>query len=381
MSLRVHPRLLALPAMLAVILLFLVAASGAHAQATRTWVSGVGDDVNPCSRTAPCKTFAGAISKTASGGLINALDSGGWGTVTITKPITIDATATGGGILNSGGIPGVTINTTGAVTLRGLDINGASIGATCGTVPGVRILAASSVRIEDVRIGSQDYGPGVGIAPTAGDTDVVLDGVDIRDTCAGGVNVEPAAGATADVTVKNTTISSTASALRVADGGRAWLSGSTIFGNAIGLEPVGTGQIYSYFGTNQVHGNGIDGAATAVIGDAPIGTPGPPGPQGPAGAQGAPAPPAPAAKSDGTPGNSGPGPAAAAANGCTVPKLVGLTRAKAAARLKAANCAAGTVKRRRGAKKLVGRVVAQGKKAGTSLPAGAKVGLTVGRAR
>src|SRR6478752_10655610 len=66
----------------------------ANAQATRTWVSGVGDDANPCSRTAPCKTFAGAISKTAVGGEINALDPGGYGTVTITKSITIDG---GGG--------------------------------------------------------------------------------------------------------------------------------------------------------------------------------------------------------------------------------------------------------------------------------------------
>jgi len=61
-----------------------------NAQATRTWVSGVGDDANPCSRTAPCKTFAGAISKTAEGGEINALDPGGYGAVTITKSITID---------------------------------------------------------------------------------------------------------------------------------------------------------------------------------------------------------------------------------------------------------------------------------------------------
>ena len=61
----------------------------AHAQATRTWVSGVGDDANPCSRTAPCKTFAGAISKTAAKGEINCIDPGGFGGVTITKPITI----------------------------------------------------------------------------------------------------------------------------------------------------------------------------------------------------------------------------------------------------------------------------------------------------
>ncbi|WP_315713972.1 MULTISPECIES: hypothetical protein [unclassified Bradyrhizobium] len=81
---------------------FLILASpGAHAQATRTWVSGVGDDVNPCSRTAPCKTFAGAISKTAAGGEIDVLDPGGYGAVTITKSITIDGGGTMASILAS----------------------------------------------------------------------------------------------------------------------------------------------------------------------------------------------------------------------------------------------------------------------------------------
>src|SRR5436853_5926955 len=74
----------------------------AHAQATRTWVSGVGDDVNPCSRTAPCKTFAGAISKTAVNGEINCLDPGGFGAVTITKSITIDCHEVFAGILSAG---------------------------------------------------------------------------------------------------------------------------------------------------------------------------------------------------------------------------------------------------------------------------------------
>src|SRR5437763_15362461 len=72
------------------------------AQATRTWVSGVGDDANPCSRTAPCKTFAGAISKTAAGGEIDALDPGGFGAVTITKSITIDGGGTFASVLVSG---------------------------------------------------------------------------------------------------------------------------------------------------------------------------------------------------------------------------------------------------------------------------------------
>src|ERR1700761_7765658 len=110
----------------------MLASAPAHAQATRTWVSGVGDDVNPCSRTAPCKTFAGAISKTAAGGEIDCLDPGGFGTVTITKSITIDCG--GGGIVGSilaSGTNGINIAAAGAtVILRNLSINGA--GTTLG---------------------------------------------------------------------------------------------------------------------------------------------------------------------------------------------------------------------------------------------------------
>src|ERR1041385_960630 len=86
----------------ATLVLALTIASVLSAQATRTWVSGVGDDVNPCSRTAPCKTFAGAISKTASPGEIDCLDPGGFGAVTITKSITIDCGGTLGSVLSSG---------------------------------------------------------------------------------------------------------------------------------------------------------------------------------------------------------------------------------------------------------------------------------------
>ena len=85
----------------AVLVLLFAFSSLAHAQATRTWVSGVGDDANPCSRTAPCKTFAGAISKTAAGGEIDALDPAGYGAVTITKSITIDGTGTLASVLVS----------------------------------------------------------------------------------------------------------------------------------------------------------------------------------------------------------------------------------------------------------------------------------------
>jgi hypothetical protein len=128
---------------LGVAILIVVASSMANAQATRTWVSGVGDDANPCSRTAPCKTFAGAISKTFIGGEIDALDPGGFGTVTITKSITIDGCCITS-ILASG-TNGVNVNIAPnandperRVTLRHLTINGTGASGAVGTRTGLK---------------------------------------------------------------------------------------------------------------------------------------------------------------------------------------------------------------------------------------------------
>src|SRR5579885_3327637 len=120
-------RTLALGALAVAATLF--AAAPAHAQATRTWVSGVGDDANPCSRTAPCKTFAGAISKTAPSGEINVLDPGGFGAVTINKAITISSEGFEAGVLVSG-TNGIVIQAgaNDTVILRGLDIEGLGTG-------------------------------------------------------------------------------------------------------------------------------------------------------------------------------------------------------------------------------------------------------------
>jgi hypothetical protein len=121
--------------------------SMANAQATRTWVSGVGDDANPCSRTAPCKTFAGAISKTAINGEIDCLDEGGFGQVTITKTITIDCDSGRGGILAGAG-NGINISEAGGViVIRNLSINGVS-----GATNGISITAAQSVHLQDVDV-------------------------------------------------------------------------------------------------------------------------------------------------------------------------------------------------------------------------------------
>jgi hypothetical protein len=120
----------------------------AHAQATRTWVSGVGDDANPCSRTAPCKTFAGAISKTAAGGEINCIDPGGFGAVTITKSISLICIGVEAGVLVSGtnGIV-VSAGPTDRVVLRGLDIQGLGTG-----INGVNFIAGLILIIDNCNI-------------------------------------------------------------------------------------------------------------------------------------------------------------------------------------------------------------------------------------
>src|SRR5947199_5851667 len=137
--------------MFAVFVVLLACSTLAQAQATRTWVSGVGDDANPCSRTAPCKTFAGAISKTAAGGEISVLDPGGFGAVTITKAITIDGEGTLAGLL-SATVNAIIINAgvNDVVHIRNVLINGTS-GTQIGT-NGIRYLAGKAVVVENCMI-------------------------------------------------------------------------------------------------------------------------------------------------------------------------------------------------------------------------------------
>jgi hypothetical protein len=126
--------------------------SVASAQATRTWISGVGDDVNPCSRTAPCKTFAGAISKTAVGGEIDCLDPGGFGAVTITKALTFDCNSGASSIL-SGATNGIVINagTGDIIVLRNLSISGNGNPLPVG-LNGINVIQAKQVVLQNVNI-------------------------------------------------------------------------------------------------------------------------------------------------------------------------------------------------------------------------------------
>jgi hypothetical protein len=193
---------------LAVTFLVLLYAGAADAQASRTWVSGVGDDANPCSRTAPCKTFAGAISKTGPSGEINVLDPGGFGAVTITKAITIanDGVGTAGVIVvGTNGIV-VQAGVSDVVTLRGLDIDGD--GAAAGSLAGVQFNSGAALLIDHCKIygfqASGGAGFGISFTPSGASklwvTDTIISSNGSTGGAIGGsgnVLIEPKSGGSA----------------------------------------------------------------------------------------------------------------------------------------------------------------------------------------
>lgn len=282
-----------------------------YGQASRTWVSGVGDDANPCSRTAPCKTFAGAISKTAAGGEIDALDPGGFGALTITKAITIDG---GGGQVASvlvSGTNGIVVQAgaNDVVILRNLRINGI-VGSGAGGLNGVRFLSGKDLNIEscyifgftqnglDIALNQATQASvhvynsvfkqnnGVGIRATNATAPVVQVGIDHTEIALDTIGVESAANS--NIEINDSMISKGSTSGIQADGGAASIIAidrSEVIANAAGATASagsavvtsdtkyaynsGTalnasgGSIFSY-GTNRVHNNGASGSATPV---------------------------------------------------------------------------------------------------------------------
>jgi len=232
--------------------ILVLSAAPAHAQATRTWVSGVGDDVNPCSRTAPCKTFAGAISKTAINGEINCLDPGGFGAVTITKSITIDCHEVFASML-PGATNGIVINIAAGnvndplrtVRIRNLNINGSGGGTRSG-INGINIIAALNVSIEDVLIDGFTQRGILDQRTAAGNLFVA--NTTLRNMAGAGVAVAPASGAPRiDATFINVLAENNAFGIAIGSGARAMVRRSTMAGNTVaGLEvegPAGAAEV------------------------------------------------------------------------------------------------------------------------------------------
>jgi hypothetical protein len=285
----------------------------AFAQATRTWVSGVGDDANPCSRTAPCKTFAGAISKTAAGGEINVLDPGGYGAVTITKAMTIDGGGNIAGVLVSG-TNGIIVNAgpNDVVVLRNLNINGLGTGLS-----GIKFLAGGGLNVEHNKIFGFTVAA-IEFTPSATSTLQVNDTMIVRNS-GGGILVKPTATGLAKVTVNRVTMflnnygvraedrstvairdsvassnvnngylafsASAPTVLNIANslamdnvgtatsagiksagaGAIVRITGNFIFNNSVGLATATGGSLLS-FGDNRNTGNVTNGAPTGLIG-------------------------------------------------------------------------------------------------------------------
>ena len=211
---------------------FTLGSTAAQAQTSRTWVSGVGDDLNPCSRTAPCKTFAGAISKTAAGGEIDCIDSGAFGAVNITKSLTIDGDGAFAGIL-AASTNGITVNGAGiVVNLRNLSINGGPP-ATPG-LRGVRIVLGAEVNIENcviVNFNEASTGKGVDIANTTGKIKVNIRNSVIRNCANGAVHARPTGTGDVAVNISHSSLNSCQFGFKAENNVGAVLSDSVFSGN------------------------------------------------------------------------------------------------------------------------------------------------------
>ena len=259
-----------------------IGSTAASAQATRTWVSGVGDDANPCSRTAPCKTFAGAISKTAASGEINCIDPGGFGAVTITKAITISCEAGTAGVLVAG-TNGIVVSAGSGdnVYLKGLDIEGLGSGLS-----GILFNSGSALFIQDIVIRGFNGSAGFGISfrPNVSASLTVLNSVIHHNGTAsdgGGITIAPTGAAVASALLNKVSLEHNfvgASAVSVGPGSALIITDSTIstslsaglsasgagasvrVGNSAIVNNFGTatsGNVASY-GNNQINNNNPD---------------------------------------------------------------------------------------------------------------------------
>jgi hypothetical protein len=249
-------------------LILIAASTMAQAQATRTWISGVGDDMNPCSRTAPCKTWAGAYSKTATGGEIDSIDANGAGTLTIGKSITID----GGGTFSSSlaaGTYGFLINAPSShVVLRNVSINGAGTG-----LDGIRVLQVASLVVENVHI-LGFTGIGIKWAPSTADGSLTVKNVSIENCTAGGISVINTSGF-GRASIENSTFQRGAFGVQAGSLGIVTVTNSTANATTDGFLSNGGGaqmNLDRCVSTNNTNGVKVDNGAAVRISNCQIST-------------------------------------------------------------------------------------------------------------
>jgi hypothetical protein len=236
----------------AALLLAVLFAGAAQAQTTRTWISGIGSDANPCSRTAPCRTFAGALGKTLAGGEISVLNPGTYGSVTINKSISIVAEGNEAGTITSVASTTILVNAaaTDVVHLRGLVMEGGGAGAYA-----IRVENAAEVFIENCLIKGFRGSPGtaVEVANTnAGARVFVSNSALVNNTRA--IRAVPSGAGTTQVLVDNVTVDSNTNGIAAQANATIRVNNSVVVGNNAAIGFAGGGQVIS-FGNNLIAGN------------------------------------------------------------------------------------------------------------------------------
>jgi len=259
-----------------VLFALLAGAATAHAQATRTWVSGVGDDANPCSRTAPCKTFAGAISKTAPCGEIDVLDPGGFGAVTITKCISIEAEEFAGVLVS--GTNGIVIQAGAgdSVVIRGITFEGLNTGLAA-----IKVLSAGSVSIESCWFNhfngnGANTGSAIDVEPGAPTTNLSLSILDsfVRNNLGAstfGIVVKPASGVTVKGTIDHVRVEDNSGGIRIEGGSTITVRDSDVSTNkGNGVIAVGTavGAAVVNLQSDTIDSNTANGVSSVASGGA-----------------------------------------------------------------------------------------------------------------
>lgn len=266
--------------MMPIIAVFIFGGNNIFAQASRTWVSGVGDDVNPCSRTAPCKTFAGAFSKTAAGGEISVLNPGNYGSIIISKAITLRGDGILGSIIFSAG-NGITVNAaaTDVVTIHGITFNGVGTGSTAiqynsggklhiedcaingftsagisATLAGKGLLSVKNTSITATTVST---GTGLNLTSSADTLAVSLDHVSLQ-----GLSVGLSASSNVVATIANSIITKNTTAVLANNNGNINLESCMITNNTTGINSVSANS------TIRLSNNNISDNTTALSANA-----------------------------------------------------------------------------------------------------------------
>jgi hypothetical protein len=244
--------------------LFFAFSAVADAQATRTWVASYGLDTSPCSRTAPCKSFAAALAITAIGGEINCIDPNSEvGVIQIDKSITIDCEDTQG-TTKALTANGININITDPadtaknVRLRGFTINGVGTGTN-----GIRIQSANRLTLEEVVIDGFTL-HGISVETTAGAFNLVVKKTTIRNNGSNGINTALSGAAT--IFVSDSLFSANSIGFNQNSATAGIIQNSTFTGNTTGIQANSSTSILAVKGCTIAHnGTAVSATASATI--------------------------------------------------------------------------------------------------------------------